>query len=315
MKIRHPLKTASAVLCLTIALLIGSVHATVIDKIVAIVNSDIITLVELDREAAPFLKRLEMSGYTPEKKEELAGQIRQDMLNLLIDRSLTQQEAQRFNITVSESEIDEAVETFMSSKGLTREALEKGLERDGITMAVYRENYRKQILQARLINHAVKSKVVITDADIKTYYEANAEAFEGTRKYHLRNILNRDAELMSEIHQKLTQHTRFTLLAKKHSKAPNASDGGDLGMFDISNFSEDIKKEISGLEKGEFTKVIATSQGFQIFYIEDVTIEGQKTLEQAHDEIYDRLYREEVETKFKTWLESLKKQAHIELKL
>jgi len=124
-----------------------------------------------------------------------------------------------------------------------------------------------------------------------------------------------DGDIAQSVFKKLNQKKRFTTLAKKYSKAPNASDGGDLGLFDISNFSEIIKARIVPLKKGEYTTVLDTAQGFQIFYVEDIVLEGNKTLEQANDEIHGFLYQQQVEKKFKTWLETLKKQAHIELKL
>lgn len=315
MKIKTRLKMVCAATWIITAVLCGTVNATVIDKIVAIVNSDIITLVELNKEAGPYLDRIEKAGYPPEKKEEMAGQIRADLLNVLIDRSLTQQEAKRYSISVSEGEVDAAVENFKSSRGISQAELEAGLAKEGMTMAAYRETAKKQILQSKLINHAVKSKVVITDMDVKTFYDTHSKDFAGTKKYHLRNILNTDESLMTELHQKLKQGGEFSGLARVSSMAPNASDGGDLGMFDISNFSEEIKKQISHLKKNQFTDIISTAQGFQIFYVEDILIDGNKTLEQARDEIYERLYREQVETKFKTWLESLKEQAHIVIKL
>lgn len=304
--------------CFIIGLVImlgGFSSAEVIDKIVAIVNSDIITLVELNNESAPYLQRIEKGNYTTDQKKQMVKDVHEKVLNSLIDRSLTNQEVKRYNIRVEDSEIDSVIEKFKSSRSISHEDLEQMLAQDGLTFADYRGKIEQNILQSKLINHAVKSKVVITESEIKEYYDSHAKEYAGVKKHHLRNILNSDEERIEEIYKKLKKNAQFTTLAEKYSTAPNASDGGDLGVFDISNFSEEIKSQISGLQKGQFTKVISTSQGFQIFFVEDVVLEGNMTLEQAHDEIHDRLYRVQAEKKFKTWLESLKKRAHIELKL
>lgn len=295
--------------------LCGSIAADVIDRIVAIVSNDIVTLVQLNRESAPYIKQMESSGYSDEKKKEMTRDINKKVLDKLIDSSLTQQEAKRYQINVSETEIDNAVENVMKNKSLTRESFEKALEKEGFTLSEYRESVKKQILQARLINYTVKSKVIITESDIKQRYKADAEKYAGKKKYHLRNILLGDENKIKEIKKEFDKKKNFALLAKAYSTASNAEDGGDLGLFDIDNFSESIKKSISKLKKGDSTNVIKTPQGFQLFYVEDIILEGNKTLEQASDEIHGILYRERVEKKFDSWLESLKKKAHIEILL
>ena len=293
----------------------GSVSAEVIDRIVAIVNDDIVTLVQLRKETAPYIKNIESSEYSGDKKQEMMQTINKKILNALVDQSLTQQEAKKYHINVSDFEIDNAVENVKSSRSLTQEEFEKALEQEGLTVKEYRGNVKKQILQGKLINYAVKSKVIITESEIKKSYEADTEKYSGTKKYHLRNILMDNENEIKEIKKKLDQKKDFIFLAKKYSIASNASDGGDLGTFDISNFSKSIKDSISTLNKGDYTNVISTAQGFQIFYIEDIVLEGVKTLQQAYDEIHGTLYNEQVEKKFKTWLESLKKKAHIKIML
>ncbi len=313
MKIRVRLGVISWITIITLSLC-ASLYAQVIDKIVAIVDSDIITLVDLNNESAPFLKNLESAGYTDEKKKQMKKQIQDKVLSMLIDRSLTQQEAKKYNITVSDAEIDSSVENLKKIKSLSQDELEAALLRDGMTLEVFREKSGKQMLQTKLINYSVKSKVVITDSEIKAYYDAHFQKYSGIKKYHLKNILIGNEDTAQSVFKKLTQKKNFTTLAKKYSEAPNATDGGDLGVFDISNFSETIRRRIVTLKKNEFTTVMKTTQGFQIFYVEDIVLEGDKTLEQASNEIHELLYRQEVEKKFTTWLESLKKQAHIELK-
>lgn len=292
-----------------------SASADIVDRIVAIVDTDIVTLVQLNKETAPYIKNIETAAYSPEKKKEMIQTVTVKMLDSLIDRSLTQQEAKKYRIDVSDAEIDAAIENVKKTRSISQEDLEKALYYQGVSLKEYRENIEKQILQGRLINQAVKSKVIITESDIKKEYEANAEKYSGKKKYHLRNILMENETAINEVKNKLDEKENFASLAQQYSNASNAKDGGDLGTFDIHNFSDNLKESISKLNKGEYTNVISTTQGFQIFYIEDIVQEGGKTYEQAHDEIHESLYREQVEKKFATWLESLKKKAHIKVLL
>ncbi len=289
--------------------------AEVIDRIIAIVNNDIITLVELNKETTVYVNKIKAAGYPIEKQDEMIKEVNKKILQGLIDRSLTQQEAKRYFIEISDTEVDAAVEDVKKSKNLSQDELEKALIKEGMTLEELKENLGQQILQARLINNAVKSKVAITQSDKKAYYEENATIYAGTKKYHLRNILMKDETKIKEVKQKLDKKEIFVSLAKKYSIAPNASDGGDLGLFNIENFSEEIKNSISKLKKGDYTDVTVTPQGFQIFYVEDIVLDGHKTFLEAEEEIHGDLYKKEVELKFKTWLKSLKEKAHIKIML
>jgi len=293
----------------------GSISAEVIDRIVAIVNNDIVTWVQLSKETAPYIENIESSGSSEEKKNEAVKQINNKILMALVDRSLTQQEAQKYRITVSDVEVENALENVKKERSFSQEEFENALKKERRTIKEYREDVRKQILQSKLINHAVKSKVVITESEIKKYYDSNAKKYSGQKKYHLRNILMDNEDELKQIRKKLDAKEDFSGLAKKHSLLPNASEGGNLGLFDINNFAENIKEIISGLNKGDYSNVISTTQGFQIFYVEDIVLDGNKTYEQAHDEIQEILYSEQVKKKFETWIESLKENAHIKIML
>ncbi len=292
-----------------------SVSAEVIDKIVAIVDSDIITLVELNKATSVYRNKIEAEAHSDDQKQKMIQEINAKILNALIDNSLTQQEAKKYRISVADNAVDNAVENMMQSRSMSLEELEKALDHDGLTLTEYRKNIKKQILRTKLINHAVKSKVVVLESDIELYYKNNKENYSGHKKYYLRNILMNKEDKIQEISSQLNDKKDFRALAKQYSIAPNAKDGGDLGLFDIQNFPDNIKTEIAKLKKGQFTDIITTPQGFQIFYIEDIVLKGGKTYEQARDEINKILYNAQAEKKFKTWLESLKQNAHIKIML
>ncbi|MCP3874965.1 MAG: parvulin peptidyl-prolyl isomerase [Desulfobacteraceae bacterium] len=288
-----------------------SVSAEVIDRIVAIVNDDIVTLAELNKESGPYIKKIESSSYPDEKKKTMIQDINKQILDQLIDNSLTQQESKKYRITISDNEINKTIENIKKSRSLSQEAFDYALIQEGTTIEAYRENIKMQMIRSKIINFAVKSKVIVTESEIKKYYDANTEKYSGKNKYNLRNILANNEDVIKKIKMKLDKKASFASLAKSYSIAPNASDGGKLGIFDISNFPKSINDSLSIIKKGEYTNIISTAQGFQIFYIEDIVLDGSKTYEQAYDEIYESFYLERVEKKFKTWLESLKKKAHI----
>lgn len=314
MDIEKKVKTVFSQVFLVMVLLfwgtaIGS--ADVVDRIVAIVNDDIITLVELNKATAAYHEKINTGSFSDVQKKNMITEVNENALQALIDQSLTHQEARRYNIRISENEVNRAIDNILKSRSLTMEALRKALAQEGVEFEEYKENIEKQILQNRLINHAVKSKVVVLESDIEKYYEAHKDQYAGQQKYHLRNILMESESQIKTAKSKLDGGQDFAQVAQAYSEAPNALDGGDLGLFDVQAFPEKIKDSILQLSADQYTDVILTPQGYQIFYVQDIAMEQGKSYEDVHDEIHKKLYDEKIEKKFITWHESLKKKAHI----
>ncbi len=308
-------KTKQTILFLAVSVLAvySLASAEVVDRIVAVVNNEIITLVQLNKAIHPYRINIEASQKPAAEQKQLLEKLEKDMLQQLIDRSLTTQQAAKYRLEVPESDVDAAIENFKKMNKLDQAGLEKALAAEGLAYQDYRAKMKEEILQSLLINRAVRSKVIITDADIKAYYEAHKQAFSGVRKYHLRNILMENQADLILVEKKLDTGASFARLAQEHSIATNASQGGDLGVFDVNNFSETIKNELLKLDKGQHSAILETGQGYQILYVEDMILEADIPFDQARDQIQNAVYKEQAEKKFSDWIESLKKSAHIKI--
>ena len=295
--------------------LTSSVNAQVIDRIVAIVNNDIITLSELNKLTDPYKRKIEASDQTESQKAELFKNVQKDALERLIDQALTRQEAVKYRIRVDKDDVDNAVENFKRMNGLDQASLENALESQGISYENYRDRIRQDILQSMIINRAIRSKVIITAGEIKAYYEANAKMFKGVPKFKLRNILMDDEAAMAKVLDRIRKGESFSDLAKDHSIASNAPEGGTLGIFDIQNFTPSIRDAVKGLQPGQTSKIIGTGQGFQLIHVDDIVMADGKSLEAARDQIHEILYKKQVEEKFKKWIKSLKENAHVKILL
>lgn len=290
-------------------------QAEVVDRIVAVVNNEIITLSELNKATEVYKKNIRASQNSEARKKELIAQLETDMLQKLVDNSLSIQEAGKYGIKVTDKDVDTAIDNFKKTNNLDDDGLRRGLAAEGMTIEDYRERIKEQILQSMLINRAVRSKVIVTDTDIQTYYEANKAEFSGDKKYRLKNILTPTEEEIKKVTEKLAENGDFAALAREYSIGSNASQGGDLGVFDISSFSEQIREALKDLGKGEFTKVMQTGGAYQIIYVDDIIMEGKQTVAEAREKIQDILYRKQAKVQFEEWIESLKKSAHIKLML
>jgi len=299
--------------------------AEVVDRIVAVVNDDIITLFDLNISLKPYVEKIEELDYPPETERKMLFKTREDVLNQLIDQKITDQEIKRSKITVSEKEMDESIEQIKKTNLFTDEDLKIALSKEGLTFEEYRQRMKEQILRTKLINLQVKSKIVITREDEKNYYETHKDKYAGKEKYHLRNIImivsrfadeNEKLKIktkMETVLAKLKAGESFETMARTYSESSLASEGGDLGFFELDDLSPHLQKVIKGMKAGEFTPVIDTDQGYQIFLVQEILETPGKSLEDVSFEIKRILYNEVVNNKYQTWVKDLREQSHIKI--
>jgi peptidyl-prolyl cis-trans isomerase SurA len=299
--------------------------AELVDRIVAVVNDEVITLIELNNSIKPYAEKIQTLGYPPEKEQQLLFKVRKDILDRLIDQKIEDQEIKRSKVEISEEQIDQTIERLKETNYLTDEQIRAELAKDGLTMEEYRNKIKEQILRERLVNLKVKSRIVITKEDIKAYYEKHIDEYGGKQKYHLRNIIlkvplftdtTKKLEIkakMDEILEKLKSGESFEALAAKYSESPAASKGGDLGEFEFDSLSPQLQKAIEKIKPGEFTPVLDTDLGYQIFLLENIITAKGKTLEEVTPEIENKLFIKSINDKYETWIGDLRKQSVIKI--
>ncbi len=296
--------------------------AEVVDRIVAIVNDDIIRLSDLNSQFEPIEQRIRSRGLPFAQEAEALYEARRELIQDLIDEKLADQVIREAGIRAGQGEIDAAIERIKASNRLTEEDLRQALQARGMSMEDYREDIRQQILRNKLIDRKIKSRIVITEGDIREHFESNPEKYGLTGKYRLQNIFmpyggdeNETLRKMETALDELKAGASFSETAKSYSMGPNASDGGELGTFAFDDLSDHLRPVLLDLEPGDFTDIIETQLGYQIFYLADVEEPEEREVEDAMREIEQQLYEQKVEEKFDEWLESLRESAHIRVKL
>ena len=128
-------------------------------------------------------------------------------------------------------------------------------------MEEYSESMKKQMLRSKIVEYEVKSKVVVTQEDVRSYYEEHVDEYGGKEKYHLFNILLKGASFGDQknkddvfnaikmIHDKLNAGEPFEEMARMHSEAPFAEEGGDIGLFEIKELSKQIQEALKKFNK------------------------------------------------------------------
>jgi len=299
--------------------------AEVADRVVAVVNEEIISLSELSNAVHPYAERIKSLGYPPEKEREMLFKVREDMLDQLINQKLTDQESKKYGISVSEKELDNAIERVKEVNHYTDEDLRSMLAKEDMTIEGYRSKVKEHLIRSKLLNFAIKSKIIITKDEITSYYKSNIDKYRGEKIYYLKNMIKiiglsvSDDEKqnirlkMEEIYDKLKDGGKFEDVSKGYADSEFDIKSIDLGMFKYNELSQEIQEAIKELKSGEFTKVIETEVGYQIIYIEKIEGKPDKSLEEVTPEIQEILFGEVVERKFESWIGDLRQKSHIKV--
>lgn len=151
--------------------------AEIVDRIVAVVNDELITYTMLNEAMKPYEKRIKAQNYPFTKEMEIRFKFRERVINQMIDEKITEQEVRKLGIKIGSDEIEAAIERTKSMNSLTDEGLRMALAKEGIEMAAYKKNIRTQLLRTRLIQYEVKSKIIVTKDEIESYFEENKGEF------------------------------------------------------------------------------------------------------------------------------------------
>jgi peptidyl-prolyl cis-trans isomerase SurA len=319
-------------LILSSGLLFGDLVSTVsagevevVDRIVAIVNDDIITLSELNRIYQPEARKVKAAGYSIKEERRRLFRIREVLLNRLINNKLADQEIKKKKITVSKEEVNQTIERFKESKMLSDEDLRAHVADMGLTMEEYREDIADSILKNKLVTYEISSKIVITEEDIKAYYNENPTEYASIKSYHLRNIATRVPEnaddlsrsealnQMETILEKLEQGESIDAILIEYTNAEYPVIGGDLGKVRLNELSETLQIALKDKATGEHTKILAADFGYQIILIQDVSETQGKSLDEAKDDIRRKLYRQKMDEKYVAWVEQMRGKALVKI--
>lgn len=301
----------------------GHLWAEITNRIVAIVNSDIITLHELNTS----IKRV--TGLSVEglrlKNEIDFYEVRRAVLDNLINEKIAKQQIIKLGIKVTTKDVDAAIERVKSQNNLTQEGLLDGLKKEGITIQDYKENMEREIERSRLLNYEVKSKIVITEENVREYYQSHAKEYTEAEKVRLARVFLRvrnpdDGQeiaqvrgLGREILGGLKEGRDFLEIARIYSQGPAASEGGNLGWVEVGQLEPELRKKIAKLSPGEYTDLHVVPSGFQIIKVLEEKKERVKPFQEVRDEIYSKLFREKAEKRYATWLRELREKSFIKV--
>ena len=310
-------------------LFLGAVvaHAELVDRVAAVVNNDIITLSEVETRIAPDAQRLRAEPDATKRAEARAVLVKRG-LELLIGEKLMETQVRELNIEVADSEIEMGMDDVKKQNNITSEQFEGLLAQEGYTLVSYKAFMRKHLARLKLVNLKVRSKVKISDEDLKAEYARWSHDEANEFEVHARHLLVQVAQkatpeqievarlkavaLMEEAKK---PGTDFAALAKKKSEGPSAADGGDLGFFKRGVMVAEFEKAAFTLPPGGISDPIRTKFGWHVLKVEERKGLSAPRLEEVKDQLRDKMLRGQLEKYTDQYVQELRAAAVVDVKI
>ena len=299
---------------------------TVIEEVVARVNSDVITRSEYVHSKEEL--RQELHQQNGDKADAMFASREKDVLRDLIDQQLLLQKAKDKGIT-GDTELIKRLDEMRKQMNLSSmDELEKAAKEQGVSFEDFKQNMRNQILTQLVIRDEVQPKIQVTKEEEKKYYAEHQKDFEHPERVRLSEILVGTEKVppgdqagiaaVAQKAQELLEQVRggaaFDEVARKNSDGPTAAQGGDLGYFKRGTLARELEERTFAMKAGDISDVVRTKQGFLILKVTEHEPAGVASLKDVEPQIGDQIYYQKLQPALRDYLTKLREEAYIDVR-
>lgn len=287
-----------------------------LDRVVAVVDREVITWSELYR-AMEFELGMDLRNLSEADRSRFFKENEARFLETLIDRKLQLQAAKRLDISASSEEVKEAVDGIKKKYNLSESDFNESLKAERMTIDEYKERLSEQIILSKVVSQQVRSKVIVSEEEIKDYLAKNKGSTYRIRQILIKKTKDRDRDSMMKKAQEAMARIKagedFSVVAFSLSEDPSAKTGGDLGVIKKELLSKEFLDVISKMKVGDVSEPFFTDKGLHIIKLdESLEQTGQEEMREiARKKLYERKFNEA----YKAWIRSLRERAFIEVRL
>ncbi len=297
-----------------------------LDRVVAVVNDDVITQSEIDGLLRPLYEQY-MRDYSGETMTKMLAEAQGKILSQLIEDRLAYREAMKKKIEASERDIEREMSFFKQRFG-NEIQLEKALESENTSVADLRERLKKQALIRKLHDSEVRSKIIISPKEQEAYYAEHLSEFSSQEQVRVSSLTIKKSDESREkgiadepaqarlksLQDKIQKGEDFDKLVQENSEDRHSDQGSQGNWILHGQMIPALDEVIFKTPIGSVTEIIETPIGYHIFKVVERKENLQKSYEQSRDQIYEILFRKKSEERFSAWMETLKKSAYIAIR-
>lgn len=295
---------------------------TVLNRVAAVLNGEVVTLRDLQDRAGEEWRRAQAQPAGADRDQASRRALRRAWDALVADK-LFRAQAVTLQLEVSDAQVAGAIEDIKARNQFDDAQLDLALAAQGLDRAAFKAQIKRELETMQVLNYQVRSKVKVTDEDLRNYYQTHPGAFGGAEELHVRHLLlplPADAapaavQAARGQGERLQQRARagedFAALVREVSRAGD----GDLGWLRRGQIQKELEEAFVGLADGEVSKLVRAGPGLHLFKVEGRRRAGGKSFEEAKDDIRELLMQEQTSSYRDQYLAELKRDAVIEVRL
>lgn len=282
-----------------------------VNKIAAVVNGEMITMLELQRHTMTEAVRRKLKPSDPKVKA-----LEREALDSMINDILLRQEAKRYKVTVSDAEVEAELQRNIARIGVSSAKFDEELKRQGTTRELYKERISNMMLRQRMTNYMVSRKVFVTSEDVENYYNQNKSKMLSEKMASFSILLLPEKAPVKQIYEQVRSgKLKFEDAARKHSADASAKDGGTIKDVPWDKMPPDMHKLLSSLKDGQMSPPLRTQGGFVVIRRDGITEPKSLNLLEATPKIEEILRAPLLEERFKEYTTQLRGKAVIDIRI
>jgi peptidyl-prolyl cis-trans isomerase C len=280
-----------------------------------------ISAAELDTEVQKTIRQYEAQGM--QVSEEQKAQLREAVLNQMVERKLLLHEAAQSGIELDQEEFETEFASIKTNFP-TDEAFTQALSQRGYTEEMFRAEMAEIMTLQAFLEEEISAKIELGEEEMQRFYNENPEYFATEASVSASHILievDEDADeaeeaeaygRMEDIAARVAAGEDFAELAREYSEGPSAPRGGDLGSFQRGSMVQIFEDTAFALEPGGVSDIVRTEFGFHIIKVRDRSEGGTLTFEDARDAIETYLRQEKEQEAVAAYVQTLKEKYSVE---
>ena len=230
-------------------------QAAQINKVAAVVNGQVITMFDLQKNAVPDLMRARVNPNDPAQAKVIDAILRKALDGMIMD-ILVVQEAKRLKVSISPSEVDAEIAKIMKGNNLNKQQFEEKLAQQKTSVTELRKNIEKGLIRQRVMSMEVGRRVLVTPEEIKAYYEAHKNTMYDRTGLHMALLVyHPNANAAALAAQIRSGAVSFEEVTRKYSIAPNKENGGDMGPIEWDKLNPEWEARLAKMKPGDVTDI------------------------------------------------------------
>lgn len=282
-----------------------------VNKIAAVVNGQMITLHDVRGQTMAELNRRNMSPNDPR-----ADAVMREALETKINDILLREEATRYKIVISDSEIENEITKISKASNLNRKQFEAGLAKQGLSLDTVKEQIRNGLLRQRIMMFMIARKVVVTKEEVADYYAKHKDEFVGGKTVDFSVIIFSTGVKPENIYSQIKSGTiSFEDAARKYSRDATSKNGGHVGKIPWGSLPEGFRKLLTTMSAGQLTPIVTIEGAPAVIRFNEMSEGKAQTFEEATPQIENIIREPRLQERFTEYITQLRNKAVVDIRI